>query len=83
STARARLAEVCAVLGRTLAAPPAEAPEALAAWVRKAGLPRLADLGLQAGDLAGVADASLASSSMKGNPVGLSPSALVAAMRQG
>ncbi|WP_145102981.1 iron-containing alcohol dehydrogenase [Cereibacter sediminicola] len=83
STARARLAEVCAVLGRALAAPPAEAPEALAAWVRKAGLPRLADLGLDAGDLARVADASLASSSMKGNPVGLSPSALVAAMRQG
>ncbi|MGP3723390.1 iron-containing alcohol dehydrogenase [Cereibacter sphaeroides] len=81
STARARLTEVCGLIGGVLGAPPAEAPEALADWVRQAGLPRLADMGLDPADHAAVAEASLASSSMKGNPVGLAPSALVAAMR--
>lgn len=82
SAARARLAEACARIGTALAAPAAEAPEALADWARQAGLPRLADLGLSAADHAAVAEAALASSSMKGNPVGLPVSALVEAMRQ-
>ncbi|MGP3696316.1 iron-containing alcohol dehydrogenase [Rhodobacter sp. NSM] len=82
STARARLGEVCGLLGQTLGTSPREAPEALEAWVRAAGLPRLADLGLDPADHAAVAEASAVSSSMKGNPVGLTQAALVEAMRQ-
>ncbi|WP_096785996.1 iron-containing alcohol dehydrogenase [Rhodobacter sp. CZR27] len=82
SAARARLTEVCAILAGALAVPAAEAPEALSDWAGRMGLPRLADMGLGPGDHLPVAEASLASSSMKGNPVGLSVSALVEAMRQ-
>ncbi|MCE6968083.1 iron-containing alcohol dehydrogenase [Cereibacter sphaeroides] len=82
SAARARLTEVCAILAGALAVPAAEAPEALSDWAGRMGLPRLADMGLAPGDHLTVAEASLASSSMKGNPVGLPVSALVEAMRQ-
>ncbi|MCE6953244.1 iron-containing alcohol dehydrogenase [Cereibacter sphaeroides] len=82
SAARARLTEVCAILAGALAVPAAEAPEALSDWAGRMGLPRLADMGLGPGDHLPVAEASLASSSMKGNPVGLPVSALVEAMRQ-
>lgn len=81
STARARLAEVCQILGTVLGAPAADAPEALADWARQAGLPGLEAMGLDPADHAAVAEAALASSSMKGNPVGLAPAALVQAMR--
>ena len=54
-----------------LAVPAAEAPAALAAWARGAGLPGLTAQGL-APDLHGqVAAAAMQSSSYKGNPVNL------------
>lgn len=74
--AAARLAEVQALLAEVFAVPEAQAFAALADWVRAAGLPRLTELGLDLADHAQVAAAAQASSSMKGNPVSLSDTAL-------
>lgn len=79
----ARLAEVQGILAEALAVPQAQGFVALADWVRDAGLPRLADLGLGAADHARVAAAAQGSSSMKGNPVALSDDALVGIMSAG
>lgn len=61
---RAVCDEIAAVLGGTADA----APQALAGWARDAGLPGLRAQGLDPGQHPAVAEASLASSSMKGNP---------------
>ncbi len=70
--AKARLTEVCRVLGTALGVSAGDAPDALQAWAKAAGLPGLAAQGLQAKDHVAVAEAALVSSSMKANPVGLS-----------
>ncbi|MDT8858131.1 iron-containing alcohol dehydrogenase [Paracoccaceae bacterium Fryx2] len=75
--ARDRLQRVCETLAPPLQTTPGDAPDALAAWARAAGLPGLADLGLARADFAQVAEAALASSSMKGNPVPLGVDALI------
>lgn len=80
--ARARIDQVCAILGDGLGVPAADAPQALTAWARAAGLPRLADLGLDPATHPAVAEASQTASSMKGNPVALSVQDLTAVLDQ-
>lgn len=58
----------CAEIAQVLGCAPAEAPQALARWARDCGLPGLTAQGLAPDRHAMVAEASLASSSMKGNP---------------
>ncbi|MFC3568031.1 iron-containing alcohol dehydrogenase [Paracoccus simplex] len=64
----ARIREVCAEVAAVLGCDAAEAPQALAAWARDTGLPGLRAQGLDPARHQTVAEASLASSSMKGNP---------------
>lgn len=71
-----RAAQVCAILGDALAVPPDDAPAALAAWAREAGLPPLPPL-----DPAAVIPAARAASSMQANPVILSDGDLAAVLR--
>ena len=63
-----RVNEVCAQIAAVLGGTAQEAPAALAGWAREAGLPGLQAQGLDPARHAAVAEASLASSSMKGNP---------------
>lgn len=72
----ARVEEVCAMLGGVLGVSAQDAPVALAEWAAAAGLPGLRAQGLEGADHRAVAEAALVSSSMKGNPVGLSIAAL-------
>jgi len=65
----ARIEEVCGLIAAALGTSAADAPRALAAWARDCGLPGLGAQGLDPASYRGVAEASLASSSMKGNPV--------------
>lgn len=74
--ARKRLDEVCAVLAGVLGSSAEEAPAALQAWAWAEGLPGLAALGMTEDRHAAIAAASLAASSMKGNPVNLSETSL-------
>ncbi len=67
--ARARVAEVCALIAGVLGGTAEEAPARLALWAQAQGLPGLAAQGLRVADHAAVAGASLQASSMKGNPV--------------
>lgn len=67
----ARMTQVLAALAPPLNCAPVEVPVALALWARNAGMPGLADMGLTAAALPAVAEASLAASSMKANPVPL------------
>jgi alcohol dehydrogenase class IV len=56
--------------------------DAAVAWLRdiveRLGVPRLGDLGVKAADLPAIADQAQHASSMKGNPVALSPDQLAA-----
>lgn len=70
------LAEVAAILGRA----PEAAPETLAAWVSAQGLAPLRSFGLSAGAFPSLAEAALAASSMKGNPVALTAADLAAVL---
>lgn len=63
-----RVNEVCAQIAAVLGGTAQDAPAALAGWAREAGLPGLQAQGLDPARHAAVAEASLASSSMKGNP---------------
>ncbi|MDP4034540.1 MAG: iron-containing alcohol dehydrogenase [Pseudorhodobacter sp.] len=69
SPGHCRLTEVCQIIAGALAVPLPEATAALGQWIATAGLPGLTQLGLAAPDHAAVAEAALASSSMRGNPV--------------
>jgi len=64
----ARIREVCCEIAGVLDCTTAEAPQALTAWARGAGLPGLIAQGLDPARHQVVAEASLSSSSMKGNP---------------
>jgi hypothetical protein len=66
-----RMAQVLAALAPPLGCAPADVPKALALWARSAGLPGLSDMGLSEAAIPKVAEASLAASSMKANPVPL------------
>lgn len=63
-----RVNEVCAEIAAVLGGTAQDAPAALAGWAREAGLPGLQAQGLDPARHPAVAEASLASSSMKGNP---------------
>lgn len=73
----ARLNLVCARLAAALDTTPDAAPTALADWARHQGLPGLAAMGLSPDQHAEVARVAQTASSMKGNPVALSPADLV------
>ncbi len=75
--ARARMEEVCQMLSPSLGCQPGEVPLALRAWVRRAGLPSLYDMGLRDADHRAVIAAARGASSMKGNPVVLPDEALI------
>lgn len=72
NAAAPRMAEVLAALGDL---------DAFEAWMHDAGLPRLSALGVRAVDHAAIAEAALAASSMKANPVPLSTEDLTAILR--
>ncbi|MBU9697710.1 iron-containing alcohol dehydrogenase [Rhodobacteraceae bacterium HSP-20] len=78
-TAR-RLDTVFHHIAQTLGGRPEDAPETLATWARNAGLPGLTAQGLPASLHDETAQAALASSSMKGNPVQLTAQDLRAAL---
>ena len=72
----ARLHEICALIAAELGGNAADAPQALADWARGCGLPGLVAQGLDPAQHEAVARASLASSSMKGNPFAPDPARL-------
>jgi alcohol dehydrogenase class IV len=74
--ARARLDEVCGILADVLGSTASDAPAVLQAWARGAGLPDLLALGVTHDMHAAIVEASLMASSMKGNPVALTITAL-------
>ncbi len=78
--ARARLAEVRGWVAAGLGGGPDDAPATLAAWADARGLPRLAAMGVAAADHAAIAADAAASSSMRGNPVALTPGEIAAVM---
>jgi alcohol dehydrogenase class IV len=72
-----RIAEVQGMIGLALGCPADQATQRLADWAHEHGLTRLSAMGLSATDHRSTAEASLASSSMKGNPVPLSVDTLI------
>lgn len=75
---RGRLDQVCVLLADVLGCSAESAPTALADWAHRAGLQGLAALGLDPVTHPAIAAASRDASSMKGNPVPLSHSDLLA-----
>lgn len=73
---RERLEEVSRILAEALGSTAADAPVALQSWARAQGLPSLMALGVTADRHAEIVAAARAASSMKGNPVALSETAL-------
>ncbi|MGR3463757.1 iron-containing alcohol dehydrogenase [Limimaricola sp.] len=55
--------------------------DAMEAWIDGCGLPRLGAMGVPAAEIPELAEASRASSSMRGNPVALAPAALETVLR--
>jgi alcohol dehydrogenase class IV len=80
--ARARLDEVCTVLGEALGSSAGEAPSALQAWAWAEGLPGLAALGVREDQHADIVAGAQEASSIKGNPVRLSGNQLLAILAQ-
>lgn len=80
--AAGRLDEAMGRLAPALGCAGPDVPAALAAWTRRTGLPGLAAQGLDPADHAGVAEAGLGASSMKGNPVAVTAPDLVRAMAE-
>lgn len=78
-----RIARVCRVIADELGSTEAEAPFALSRWAHGAGLPDLAGQGVPASAHDRIAEASLESSSMRGNPVALSMADLRDILSQG
>jgi alcohol dehydrogenase class IV len=74
--ARVKLDEVCAALAAVLGCPASDAPLALQAWARGAGLPGLEGLGVTPAMHAEIVAAAEGASSMKGNPVRLGAAVL-------
>ena len=74
---RQRIEDVCASLAGVLGGTDETAPRQLAEWASAAGLPGLADFGLQPSEYPSVAEAALSASSTAGNPVPLSAGDLV------
>lgn len=68
-----RIGEVCEVIAETLGGSAPDAPETLSRWASRNGLPTLTAQGVPPNAHAETAAAAQSSSSMKGNPVPLSP----------
>lgn len=79
---RGKLDRVCRALADQIGCGESDAPQELQALTRAWGLPDLSALGVRAEDHRRIAQAALASSSMKGNPVPLSEAALCAVLEQ-
>lgn len=77
----ARLHEVCALIAAELGGDAANAPQTLADWARGCGLPGLVAQGLEPDRHQAVAEASLSSSSMKGDPFAPAPALLCEILR--
>lgn len=78
----ARVDAVCRDIAEVLGGTAADAPTTLAIWARDASLPGLQAQGLDPSQHPAVAQASLASSSMKGNPFAPSVAQLCEALRK-
>lgn len=76
-----RLGEIRGWIAQALECAPNDATQALADWSARLGLPGLSEMGVQSADFATLAEAALASSSMKGNPVDLSQDDLIAILQ--
>lgn len=76
----AKIADLRGLIAEVHEVRPADAFTALGDWARGAGLPGLRALGLDPSDHPAVAEAALASSSMKGNPAPVGTGSLIAAM---
>jgi alcohol dehydrogenase class IV len=76
-----RIDEICAIIAGVLGGGAQDAPATLADWARACGLPGLQTQGLDPARHPSVAEASLASSSMKGNPVAPTVAGLVEVLR--
>lgn len=81
SLAADRLAEVSGWIAASLGGTSDEAPKTLRAWTLAQGLPGLGAMGVRAGEIAQIAEAAAGSSSMKGNPVVLDTSRLIAILQ--
>ena len=77
-----RLAEIRGWIAQAFDCPPSDATQALADWSAQSGLPGLSEMGVQSADFATLAEAALAASSMKANPVDLSQDDLIAILQQ-
>lgn len=78
----ARVEEICHAIAEGFGGTAADAPQTLASWARAAGLPGLQAQGLDPARHQAVAEASLASSSMKGNPFAPSVAQLCEVLRK-
>jgi alcohol dehydrogenase class IV len=78
--ARGKLDEVCGSVAEVLGCTADVAPARLQAWAQAAGLPNLAALGVTPAMHAAIVAAAEGASSMKGNPVSLSPAKLRAVL---
>lgn len=76
-----RLLQVRGWIADAMGGAPDEAPQTLMTWAQDAGLPGLTEMGVDDTELEALAEAAVASSSMKGNPVPLDVADLVAVMR--
>ena len=75
--AAARITEVQNWISHAFGVETEQATTALQNWSQHHGLPRLSQMGLQEDELQSIAQASLESSSMRGNPVALTERALI------
>jgi alcohol dehydrogenase class IV len=75
--AAARISEVQNWISHAFGVETEQATTALQNWSQHHGLPRLSQMGLQEDELQSIAQASLESSSMRGNPVALTERALI------
>ena len=82
SQAAQRLQKVFSIFADCLSCRPENVPLALAEWLRRSGLVGLTDQGLNPADHSDLAQASLASSSMKANPVALPEADLLEILSQ-
>lgn len=78
----ARFGEIRSWIGAALDCRPEDAFDRLAAWARSCGLPTLTALGVPAEAQAEAAEAAAGSSSMKANPVALTPEDLRGMMQR-
>lgn len=82
ATIRTRLDQISDWIAGAYGVQPAAAFDYLETWARECGLPGLGGMGVEKASFEIIADSSLSSSSMKGNPVALDKAALKAILEQ-